>query len=120
MEESSNIGVATISPGAEPRTDARATVSGQQEGQFFSKGRQEYLLEQNKLNMGWLGKFFGCGPSAASNIAGLIAILSLLAFVGTLLMPAPPPEGVRTLLMGLATTSLGYLFGASTKSGKGE
>lgn len=116
--DDANIGTATISPRAEPRSDAQAAVSGLQEDQFFSKARQEYLLEQNKQNMGWLGKFFGCGASAASNIAGLIAILSLLAFVGTLLMPAPPPEGVRTLLIGLASTALGYLFGSSVRPGK--
>lgn len=107
----------TVDPAAEPHPETTGKASGQQEQKFFDDAKQRYALQANSQNMGWLGKFFGRGPAAATNIAGVVCLLSVLLLAATFIADKPNVEAIRWSLTGLASSSLGYIFGAS-KSGE--
>lgn len=106
---------APIVPDAEPRQKGgRPAVSSREEASFYDAGRAEHELKVKSQDIGWLGKFFGCGSTAATNIAGLVVVICILAFLVTLAMDNPS-EAARTGLLGLATTAVGYVFGRNSK-----
>lgn len=102
-----------IDPTAEPQYSNGPSSSATEEKKFFDESRERYLLERNSQDMGWLGKFFGCGHAAGTNIAGITSILSLLLLVTTFFLTTENLETIRMSLTGLASSSLGYLFGST-------
>lgn len=110
-----NIGSVPIDPRAEGQQPAPEGLTGRQEADFFDQGRRHYDYLAHQLNLGWVGKFLG-GTSVPSNVAGLIALLMSLTFIGTLFMVATPEiVEARKVLVGLVSSSLAFLFGAATK-----
>jgi hypothetical protein len=116
--DSQSIGTVTIDPDAE-RVGATSIVSSRQEQAFFDQGKAEYDLKMAHANLGTLGRFFGASTSAAVNIAGFVAILLIIVFCATFLMPdkADLPD-LRKSLLALVGSILGFIFGAATASKK--
>lgn len=110
------IGSLPIDPGAEPLQNLPAVVTGQDETEFYKRsGVQERLLH-NEQNLGYLGKFFGSSSSAPTNIAGLVAICSMVLIVVSFLMPSTPDlVDARKWFFALITSALGFIFGAASK-----
>ncbi|MEY8689707.1 MAG: hypothetical protein AB9M53_07505 [Leptothrix sp. (in: b-proteobacteria)] len=113
------IGTLPIDPGAEPLQQLPATVSGQDETEFFRRaGAQERLLH-NEQNLGLLGKFFGSNGSnapASTNIAGLVVCASFIFLGASWFVPSTPElVELRKLLIGLISTALAFIFGAASR-----
>jgi len=72
-------------------------------------------LDLERLTAGLLGKLFGVGSSAASNIAGLVALIALLGgiVINLLLLNAgkEAPYEVWKYLAPIITGALGFIFG---------
>lgn len=110
------IGSVRIDPAAEEISRQPAAVSAQQEVDYFEQGRARFLLEQNQQNLGVLGKFFGASSAAPTNIAGLVAVCSILLIVISFLMPSTPElVDARKWFFALITSALGFIFGAASK-----
>lgn len=110
-----NIGSAVIDPEAERDGSAPAGLTGKQESDFFDQSGKHYEYMHTQLNLGWLGKFWG-SSAAPSNIAGLIALCTIVMIFVTLCMTATPDlSDTRKLLFGLLGSALSFLFGAATK-----
>ncbi|MGO8752940.1 MAG: hypothetical protein ACLQNE_43920 [Thermoguttaceae bacterium] len=64
------------------------------------------------LESGILGKMFGCPKNAPTNIAGVVAVLSMIAVFIVVIWPGQSAtnEPVK-LLVPVITLILGYLFG---------
>lgn len=103
-----------ISPEAEEAGRSPANISAQREAAYFADGAEEYRLRHNQQNLGWLGKWFGAGSAAPTNIAGLILVLSFLLLGTTLCFENS--EDFREKIYTIITLTLGYLFGATTSS----
>ncbi len=114
MEEGGDIGKAEIRPEAENTTTQRSSVSAKQEANFFDDAGRAYALEQGKQAMGWLGRFWGAG-GASTNIAGLVILVALAIYVGSLFSSADDAANVRSGMLALATGALGYIFGSPKK-----
>ena len=72
-----------------------------------------------KLEIGWMGRLFGDASEKPGNIAGLAIILAFLMLVFVLYAvpdtaTAPKREAV-TLLGGIITGALGFLFGRTSR-----
>ena len=70
-----------------------------------------------KMEMGWIGRFFGGATEKPGNIAGAVIVLSI-AMIAMASFASPgdqqfPRRELFTLFGGLATLALGYLFGRS-------
>jgi hypothetical protein len=87
-----------------------------QESAIARTERPLHLRQHNRETRGFLGKFFGSGSSASTNIAGLVALGSL-ALIAASLLVAPTPEVVdaRKWLCSLITSTLSFIFGAASK-----
>ncbi len=110
------IGTVLIDPGAEPNTQLPATVSAQQEVEFYKQTAAQYQLLHDQQTLGYLGKFFGASSAAPTNIAGLVALCSFLVVVVSVFLPANPElTETRKWMIGLITTALGFIFGAASK-----
>lgn len=103
-----------IDPEAEPASGGPSRVSAQQESKFFHDGAAKHRLAQHAQELGWIGKFFG-SQAAATNIAGVILVLSCLGLLCTMFIATPEAGEVRKILGGTITTTLGFIFGAATK-----
>ena len=97
------------------RASVPATVSAQQEQKVYERGRLEYDLEHHKQSLGMLGGYFGSGATATTNIAAIVVIASLLGLGMTFFWVVIDPAGARTLLVGLISSALGFLFGSNSK-----
>lgn len=109
------IGALVISPDAEPISNAASNVSGKQEQDFFTEGGRQYNLQHNQQNLGVLGKFFGANSAAPTNIAGVVVVASLLLIAITLVVTIPDAGIVRTMLVGVLSSALSFMFGASSR-----
>ena len=109
------IGTVTIDPRAEPTTNTPPSVSGQQEDAFYAATKLKYDLEVNKQHLGWLGQFFGSLHVAPVYIAGVVAVVSTILLAVTFFLSTHDVSEGRKILVGLISTSLAFLFGASTK-----
>lgn len=109
------IGNVIIDPASEEISSVPAAVSAQQEKKFYDRGQLEYDLEHHKQSLGTLGCYFGSGATATTNIAGVVVVASLLGLGVTFFYPVIDPAGARTLLIGLISSALGYLFGSASK-----
>jgi hypothetical protein len=68
------------------------------------------------LESGVLGKFFGSGATAPTNIAGFIVIGSFVMLaVSMFLTSTPDLVDYRKALGGLISAGLGFIFGAASK-----
>ena len=68
--------------------------------------------KQMDLDSGWLGRCFGSGNNAPTNIAGALVIFLLLSGIAVLfLQSAIPPLEYWKIIAPLLTLVLGYLFG---------
>ena len=93
-----------------------ATVSAQQEDQFFARGGAQFHLLQNQQNLGYLGKFFGANSVAPTNIAGFIIICSIVILAISLFVPSNTDlVEARKWLIGLITSAMSFVFGAASK-----
>lgn len=105
-----------IDPDAESSSSVVSQVSAKQENAFFALGAAEYQLEQNRLNLGWLGKFFGANSEAPTNIAGFVAVVGLVVLLGSMFFqPSDEMSDLRKTLAGLISTALAFIFGAASK-----
>jgi hypothetical protein len=110
------IGSASIDPSAEPQRSKAAAVSGQQEAEFFNKGKTEFELENNRQNLGSVGSFFGTNSAAPINIAGFVVAISLIGFliVTFFFADAKGTPDSQKLLIGLISSGMAFIFGASS------
>ncbi|HLA33030.1 MAG TPA: hypothetical protein VJ047_18570 [Pseudomonas sp.] len=115
-EGSGGIGSLTIDPKAETASTPSANATGRQEIEFYDQSGKQYNLLHNQQNLGWLGKFWGASSSAPTNIAGFVIAISVVMIAASYLIPEVPDlaEG-RKLFTALATSALGFVFGAATK-----
>lgn len=110
------IGSVLIDPGAEPHAQGPGTVSAQQEVDFYKQAAAQHQLLHNQQTLGYLGKFFGASSAAPTNIAGLVAICSLIVLVVSVFVPSNPElTEARKWLIGLITSALSFIFGAASK-----
>lgn len=109
------IGGVVIDPDSEEISAAQPSVSAQDEVNFFEQGQLEYNLERHRQSLGKLGGFFGSGVTATTNIAGIVVVASLIGLGCTFFFTVVDPAGARTLLVGLISSALGYLFGSTRK-----
>ena len=109
------IGNAIVDPAAEEISTAPAAVTPQQENRFFADSALRHQLALHKLELGYLGKFFGAGAKAGTNIAGFIAVLAVGLFAITFAISVEEVTTVRSALLSIITSSMGYIFGASRK-----
>jgi hypothetical protein len=112
---SNGIGNVVIDPSSEDISEGSTSVSAQQEQTFYDRGRLEYDLEHHRQSLGKLGGLFGSGATATTNIAGIVVVASLLGLGATFFVNIIDPAGARTLLVGLISSALGYLFGSAQK-----
>jgi hypothetical protein len=92
------------------------TVPPQQTGPQQT-GVTEADLKQRSQELGSLGKIFGSRDQSPGNIAGLAIIVSFLMLVAIIFSPdseSLPKKDVFTLVGGIITLTLGFLFGRST------
>lgn len=95
-------------------------ATAQDEDRFYSEDAERYKLLHNQQKLGHLGKVWGSSSSAPTNIAGMLLFLTvILVVVSFFPTQTTALDGLRTWLYGVATTSMGFLFGAKT-SGKNE
>lgn len=76
-------------------------------------------LKKMDLDSGLLGKLFGSHEFAPTNIAGLVALVTLLAGMVVTFMPTKDvlPSEFWKIISPIITAILGYLFGRKTKDG---
>jgi hypothetical protein len=82
--------------------------------QFKAKIGQSQVHQAKKLEIGWMGLIFGDAAEKPGNIAALAIVLSFLVLIILLFVPdstALPKSQAVTLLAGIITGSLGFLFG---------
>ncbi len=105
-----------IDPGAEPSDGPVPGISGQKEDALFAASAKRHELDLLKQEMGWLGKIFGGGASAPTNIGGF-ALLAAFLFVGVSFCFPGSPElnDARKWAYTIATGALGYLFGSAKR-----
>ena len=110
-------GIANVAivPDAEPNSSGSSNVSAKQELDFYTDSGRQYALEHNQQNLGVLGRFFGSNSSAPTNIAGLVVGASLFLFAVTLFVVIPDAAVIRTALLGLLSSALSFMFGASSR-----
>jgi hypothetical protein len=109
------IGDAVIDPEAESGSSG-SEASARAEQQFYTDAGRQYALAHNGQNLGVLGKFFGSNATAPTNIAGLVVLTCLLFLGVTLFMPSSADvSDIRKLLLGTLSSSLAFIFGASSK-----
>jgi hypothetical protein len=75
-------------------------------------------LESKKMDLesGVLGKFFGSGATAPTNIAGFLVLGSFLMLCGSMFMTTTPDlVDCRKVLGGLISAGMGFIFGAASK-----
>jgi len=75
-----------------------------------------------RIEVGFLGKFFGTGDTARTNIVGLVLCLVVATGILTLLLPlmkgvAVNYDGWKTVFLPIITLTLGYLFGKARTDG---
>jgi hypothetical protein len=107
-----------IVPTAEPTTASanNPLATGQQEQASYEQAALEHRLLENGQNLGWLGKFFGSGPNAPTNIAGFVVVACFMGIVATFFKePNLQTSDLQKLLFGVMLTALGYLFGSNSK-----
>jgi hypothetical protein len=109
------IGNAIVDPGAEEISTAPAAVTPQQENLFFANSARQHQIDLQKLELGFLGKFFGGGAKAGTNIAGFTAGVAFVLFAVTFLIKGDDMATVRSGLLSVITSAMGYIFGASRK-----
>ena len=110
-----SIANAIIDPDAEEISTAPSSVTAQQEEKFYSLSAMQHRIELQKLELGYLGKFFGSGSKAGTNIAGITAVVALVLFVLTFFLKVDDVGAVRSGMLSIVTSALGYIFGAASK-----
>lgn len=104
------IGLDAIGLGAEGEASrARNSESGlaAKERAFLDSGRKE--IELNQQNLGLIGRLFGSGGQAQTNIAAFTIFLMVALMVVVLFLPNAKlePKDLLTIVSG----ALGYVFG---------
>jgi len=72
---------------------------------------KDYPLEHAKLEAGWVGKFFGTGNNASTNIAGIILIGIIVSIIIIWLSDHSFLIPYCEKAIPVITLTLGYLFG---------
>jgi hypothetical protein len=73
-------------------------------------------IKKMDLESGLLGKFFGNGATAPTNIAGFLVIGSFVMLAVSMFMTSTPDLiDSRKALGGLISAGLGFIFGAASK-----
>jgi hypothetical protein len=112
----SDIGSVKIDPLAEKPTSTPNGITGKDESDFYELSRRQDILNAERLKLGMLGRFWGSASAAPTNIAGLISGTAILIFVATLFMaPSSEISEVRRVMIGLVSSCLAFVFGASTR-----
>lgn len=76
-------------------------------------------LTYRSQELGRLGKLFGSREQSPGNIAGLAIIVAFLILIAIVFAPdslSLPKKDVFTLVSGIITLTLGFLFGRSTSN----
>jgi len=111
-----SIASAPIDASAEPIQALSHDVTAQDEAEFYRRSSATFQLEQNRQNLGVLGRFFGANSAASTNIAGAVVGVSLMGVFVTLFFPGNAELAeARKGLLGLITAALGFIFGAASK-----
>jgi hypothetical protein len=75
-------------------------------------------LESKKMDLesGMLGKFFGSGVTAPTNIAGFLVIGSFVMLAASMFMTSTADLiDCRKVLGGLISAGMGFIFGAASR-----
>lgn len=77
--------------------------------------KYEHLEKTQKINLGWIGMFFGSQQEKPGNIAAIVVTASILCLIGLPFTPLNEDmlSAAFTGLLSLLTLTLGYLFGKS-------
>ena len=81
------------------------------------KGITEADLKQQLQDLGVLGKVFGSRDQSPGNIAGLAIIVAFVMLIAILFSPESlslPKKDAFTLVLGIISLTLGFLFGRSS------
>jgi hypothetical protein len=111
----SDIGDIAINPEAEARSNGQANSAAQAEENFYEESGVQYQLQHNQQNLGWLGKFFGTNTMAPTHIAGVVILMCLAMLVITFFFPVPEVGEARKIVVGLMSSAMAYIFGASSR-----
>lgn len=108
---SASVGQGIVIQGVEFPADSKVASS-------WIKGQLD--ASARKLEMGVLGSFLGGASEKAGNIAFVVIVVLLLAFLGVLVFAADTPSLTKKDMLlsitGVLTLVLGYLFGRSSRS----
>ncbi|WP_141667420.1 hypothetical protein [Burkholderia cepacia] len=117
QQAAQDIGNVRIDPAAEPTTaPAAGSATPQDEAAFYKRSGDEYRLKHNQQNLGWLGIVFGSNSSAPTNIVGLVVLASFVFIAVSFFVPNSSDLGtIRTGLISLVSTAVGYIFGSTKK-----
>ncbi|MFZ6731975.1 hypothetical protein ACO0LG_08660 [Undibacterium sp. Ji42W] len=102
-------------------TKAKSTTAtsptGKDEEDFYRQAGEAYRLQHRSQDLGWLGRFFGSGTSAATNIAGLVAVIGLVCLVISFCITAEAQKlaDAQKLIVGIISSALSFIFGAASK-----
>ena len=117
---SKGIGDLPIVPEAEPRGRAPALVTAQDEKNYFDADQAAHELARRRLEMGFLGKFFGTWWTPSTIIAAIVALLIVAIWVVTLCVDRPDMAEARKYLFSGLLSDIAYIFGAASRSGRRE
>lgn len=110
-----NIGEVIIDPAAEAPKPSNAQAAGRAEEAFFEQARLQDSYNREALKIGWLGRLWGYSAAAPVNIAGAIALVSLIVWITSALLPGSGQSAeIGKNAFTLITTCLAYIFGAAT------
>jgi hypothetical protein len=105
-----------VDPSSEDSGEISTSVSAKDEADFFEQARAEFLIKHHQQNLGLLGSLFGSNANAATNIAGLVILVSLTLLAVSLFVTGNSEIAeARTYFVGMIASALSYIFGASTK-----
>ena len=79
--------------------------------------KYEHLEKTQKINLGWIGRFFGVLQVKPENIAAFVVTVLTLALIVLPFIPLNEEMFNTTFtgILSLLTLTLGYLFGKSTR-----
>lgn len=116
VPEKGGIGDAVIDPGAEPSFSRSGNGLANAEAESYDVAKLRHEMELAKHSGGYLGRLFGTGQSAATNIAGVVIVVCLIMVCMLALFGSGErAEDFTKVLIGVVLTALGYLFGASSR-----
>ncbi|KQP39687.1 hypothetical protein [Pseudorhodoferax sp. Leaf274] len=115
QDAKNGIAKAVIDPSAETISQAPAPVTPRDESAFFHASKLEHDRETNRLNLGYLGRFFGANPQTPVHVAATVAVAATGMLLITFWVDVQDASQLRSGLFTIISTSLAYIFGSNSK-----